>query len=283
MNSPNVAVLDGRTAVTRSTSSVSALVLLHGANGNPQCFEPVRRALQAKQPNLRIVAPRSPGVADGAAPPASLAEVTATYADLVCRELADHQGSIVVAGHSIGATLGHALAVELRARNRTIRSVVAIDSRAPGFFWPDLKTAVTNALATLRAGHVHATAHWAVAYVKRKRRGGKSTATDEQLASLGFSGYEQRHEEDLTEHFLALERAWTLPPADIDMLLVRGSEIWPMFPPGYAWGPYVSRLRTADVRGDHFTVLVGDAAAKVADLLVAECTTGGVGRPSSAR
>jgi thioesterase domain-containing protein len=264
-----------------SAATPSPLVLLHGANGNPRCFHPIRRSLDARAAGLRIVAPRSPGVVAGEEPPADVESVILAYADRVESEIAPgtEGPGFVLAGYSIGATLAHRLATELRGRGRPVRSIVAIDARAPGFLWPDLRTSLRHALHTARQGHLAATARWAVAFVARKRRGGVSVADGATLRDLGFEGYEETGYVNLTDHWLAMERAWTLPPADLDLLLVRAAEIWPMFPPGYAWGPYVSRLRVADAPGDHFTVLTGTGASCIAELLVQECTRGDAGRP----
>lgn len=256
-------------------------MLLHGANGNPQCFAPTLRSLDARAANLTIVAPRCTGVVIGEPAPTAVEPVIAAYADRVETDIpAGHEGpGIVIAGYSIGATLGHRLATELRRRGRPVRSVVAVDARAPGFLWPDIRTSVTHAARVAGSGQVIAAARWAVAYVNRKRRGGTSTADDATLRDLGFEGYDERGHVNLTDHWLAMERDWTLEPADIDMLLVRADQIWPMFPSGYAWGPYVSRLRIADAPGDHFTVLTGAGASRLAELLVEECTRGNAGRP----
>lgn len=109
----------------RRAATGPTFVLLPGMLATAAMMGPLGRALGERS----VVAIEIPGVADGSAPPASLAAFIESCAqDLVAD---DTCGSFVVVGHSFGAVLAVALADRLQRAGRRVTRIVALDGQAP--------------------------------------------------------------------------------------------------------------------------------------------------------
>ncbi|MFM8331281.1 MAG: amino acid adenylation domain-containing protein, partial [Candidatus Methylumidiphilus sp.] len=100
------------------------LFCVHPGGGTGWCYAGLLRHLPANRP---VIAVQARSLADPAHPrPASIAEMAADYADLLIEAYPD--GPYNLLGWSVGGTIAHAVAVELRQRGREVGLLAIMDS-----------------------------------------------------------------------------------------------------------------------------------------------------------
>ncbi|MDX3187242.1 SDR family NAD(P)-dependent oxidoreductase [Streptomyces sp. MN03-5084-2B] len=161
-----------------------------------------------------------PGFGAGEALPSDADAVIEALADLVAERAGE--GRFVLAGHSSGAVLAHAVAARLEERGSRPDALVVLDGYAPG------GDGIDELLPGLMGGMAD-------------RDGRFAPADDDRLTAMG--GY------------FRLFSEWSPPEITIPVLLVTAAEPMPGWPAADWRSDWVSVTTEAETEGNHYTML----------------------------
>ncbi|UOZ02695.1 type I polyketide synthase [Amycolatopsis sp. WQ 127309] len=161
-----------------------------------------------------------PGFGTGEALPASADAAVELIADAVAERAGD--GPFVLAGHSSGAVLAHAVTARLEERGLRPRALVVLDGYAPG------GDGIDELLPGLMGGMAD-------------RDGRYAPVDDDRLTAMGA--------------YFRLFEQWRAPAVTVPVLLVTAAEPMPEWPAGDWRSKWVSATTEAETEGNHYTML----------------------------
>jgi aryl carrier-like protein len=227
----------------RRSGDKEPFFVVHGAGGNVIFLSTLGRALPDDRP---VYGFQAKGVNKDETMDASIEAMAARY---VAALRAFKPGPYLLGGYSGGGMVALEMAHQLKELGEDVSLVVLFDSIPQDNIWPDRWTRRLN-LARNIARHgvkdirpfLAKRVHW------RKNGGSIDMFRDDRLAGLGFVDVEDFGFVDLFHDFTArAERYKMRDHYDVDALLIKAADVWPMHPYDYHLTPYVDHL---DVRGD---------------------------------
>ena len=163
-------------------------------------------------------------------------------------------GPYVLGGFSIGGGIAMEMAAQLTQSGDAVASVIILDGHTSLAPPPDHHK-VANLITNARERGLRQLGPWAWRQVRWKLG---CRHSPEMLRRLGNSDPERLGYVDCEEAIFACGRAHSLRRVDVDVLLVKSAQLWPMYPSDYGWTPYVGReFRVEVTPGDHLSMLDG--------------------------
>lgn len=244
----------------RTGGDLPPLFCIHPASGLAWCYRPLDEYLAADRPIYGIQAPQIGGEEPG---PETIAETARRYFDEI-RTVQPH-GPYHLLGWSLGGTIAHAVAVEMRAAGEEVALLALLDAEADGFD-ASAVTEVTAGELISNLGPV-----LGIDFVDADATAAEAAELIEQHLG-GSLGVDAAMIERMTRAYNVSMRAasdWRPPVMDGDMLYFTATTDRRPDATGHrGWAPVVrGQIANFDIESTHLAMTEPQAVAQIARVL----------------
>lgn len=246
----------------------SPLFIVHGAGGNVLFLWSLARALSGAR---AVYGFQAAGVDSRDMPDGSIEAMATRY---VTELRAAHSGPYLLGGYSGGGLVALEMAKQLRELGDEVTHVFLFDSVPPGCTSPGRRARAANLVANVRRLGARSVRPYVRANLKRwyrtllGRQGSVTAGNMQQNRELG-------HEEvegyvNLFFYFSATAERYQPSRYDVDVTVLKASEVWPVQPYDYYWTPYVTGdLQVRSVPGSHHSMFYQELVPRLAAVVQA--------------
>ena len=244
----------GSVSWLRKGTRTPVLALAHPVGGAALCYAELVAALGG---DWQVCAFESAG-----GPGGTLAGTAAGY----LRELSDLTcGPVVFAGWSLGGLLAYEMAARTRRADGIVPSVLMIDTTPPAAFDWDAELAGDGVLRTFVREALRLTPGRSVPPPDELWHGPRREALEWLARTTGLGDVDEMARRlAVTEANLLAARAYVPRPAEVELHFVEPAEEHPR---AELWMDLADTVTVAKAPGDHYSVITGAGAARIAALL----------------
>jgi thioesterase domain-containing protein len=238
--------------------------VVHGAGGNVIFLSTLGRAMPDDRP---VYGFQAKGVNVGEQMDASVEAMATRY---VAALRAFKPGPYLLGGYSGGGMVALEMAHQLRELGEDVNYVVLFDSIPQDHVDPTPWERRRNLARNVARHGAKAIRPYVEMRVRHKMMGaGTEYFRDDRLAGLGFDDTEELGIVDLFDAFTAVaERYKMRDHYDVDVLLIKAGDVWPMQPHDYHLTPYVRSVDVAVTPHEHRAMFTPECVKDIVDLVV---------------
>jgi acyl transferase domain-containing protein/aryl carrier-like protein len=248
----------------RRSGDKEPFFVVHGAGGNVIFLSTLGRAMPEDRP---VYGFQAKGVNKGEQMDPSIEAMAARY---VAALRAFKPGPYLLGGYSGGGMVALEMAHQLQQLGEQVRYLVLFDSIPQDHVDPSPWERRRNLARNVARFGTKAIRPYVETRLRHRMMGaGTDYFRDDRLAGLGFDDVEEFGIVDLFDDFTAVaERYKMRDHYDVDALLVKAGDVWPMQPYDYHLTRYVRSLDVAVTPHEHRAMFTPECVKDIVDLVV---------------